>query len=61
MKALQNHRKNESEKNQNRIVRRNADLLESFGVSAEEATNLDLLIEDRGWYLMKKEKENWYL
>ena len=46
MKALQNHRKNESEKNQNRIVRRNADLLESLGVSAEEATNLDLLIED---------------
>ena len=46
MKALQNHRKNESEKNYNRIVKRNADLLKSLGISADEATNLDLLIED---------------
>lgn len=46
MKALQNHRKNDSEKNNNRIVKRNADLLKSLGISDEQASNLDLLIED---------------
>ena len=46
MKALGNHRKNEAEMNIDRIVKRNADLLKSLGVSDEQASNLDLLLED---------------
>jgi len=46
MKALGNHRKNEAEMNINKIVKRNADLLKSLGISDEQASNLDLLLED---------------
>ena len=48
MQELQSHRKNEAEKNTNRLVQRKADLFKSLGISDEQSSNLDLLFEDAG-------------